>query len=194
MAGLESYTQQDLDRIVKMLSEAEGEKQLMSWVTDYVSTHLAVTQGSQIIGVPLLVFQEAPPIATPESTTSATFVDLATRGPELTKMADGNWIVIWGCLMENNAAGDVVGEMGVQPSWAGLSDSQVASAAVAVNLRCNCVYSRAFGAQGPAAVDATGQGNNSIRAQFRRQSGLGTPTFLNRWLVAVRTGPPTPGN
>jgi hypothetical protein len=193
MAGLETYSQADLDKLVKILNDSGGEDEFMSWIEDWAAGHL-MTQGAQIVGQPLLLFEEAPPIEDAQSTTSATFVDLGTRGPELTKMADGNWIAIWGCLVTNDAGGDVVAQMSILPSWAGESDSQVASTASAVSTRANMVYSRAFGAQGPAAVDSTGQGNNSMRARYRRQSGTGTPTFSNRWLVAVRTGPPTPGN
>ena len=194
MPGLEEYTQDDLKVLAKMLISSQGENELMSWIKDWVSAHLAITQGSQIIGVPLMLFAEATPVVTEESTVSATFVDLSTRGPELTGMADGNWIIIWGCLIRESGALDTVAQMAVQPSWAGLSDSQVASAQVFASTKSSAVFSRAFGAQGPAVVDSTGRGNSSIRGMYRRQAGTGTPNFSNRWLVAVRTGPDTPGN
>lgn len=193
MPGLETYTQADLDRLVKMLSSGEGEKQLMSWIQDWVARQFAVTQASQIIGTPLMLFNEAPPVETEESTTSATFGNLTTIGPTLSGMADGNWILIWGCLIRCTGA-DSVGEMGISPSWAGTSDSHVAQLTVPVNTQGNACYSRAFGTQGPAVVDASGKGNSSATAVYRRQSGTGTVFFKNRWLVAVRTGPATPGN
>ncbi len=194
MAGLETYSQEDLDRMVQMLTTAEGEKQLMSWVTDWVGRSLAVTQGSQIIGVPQLAFVEAPMVASPGSTTSGTFVDLTNIGPTLSGITDGNYIFFWGCTIQATGAGDVVGQMSILPSWAGGSDSHVAPCAIPLNTMNNAVYSRAFGTQGPAVVDSSGQGNNSARARYRRQSGAGTAVFTNAWMCAVRVGPPTPGN
>ncbi len=194
MAGLETYSQEDLVRLDEILRSPDGEKELMSWVKDWTAAHLAVTNGSQIIGVPNLAFVEAPMVAAPGSTTSGTFVDLTNVGPTLSGMSDGNWILFWGCTIREIGGIDSVGQMSILPSWAGESDSQVASAQVTANSMNNAVYSRAFGTQGPAVVDPTGLGNNSCRARYRRQSGGGTVSFTNAWIAAVRVGPPTPGN
>ncbi len=194
MAGLETYSQDDLKTLDAILRSPDGEKELMSWIKDWTAARAAVTQGSQIIGVPQLVFVEAPMVASPGSTTSGTFVDLTNIGPTLSGITDGNYIFFWGCTVQATGAGDVVGQMSILPSWAGESDSQVASCSAPLNTMNNACYSRAFGTQGPAVVDPTGVGNNSARARYRRQSGAGTAVFTNAWMCAVRVGPPTPGN
>lgn len=186
MPGLETYSTEDMQKVVDLLADKAGEEAFMTWVEDWVARNLAITAATQLLGYDQLLFRMATSVTAAETYASTTFGDLATVGPTLSELADGNWLVFWGCLIDVTGS-DVTAAMGVQPNSAAVSDSHVASSFVSAGTGKGAVYVRHFGVEGAPSISGTG--NNTITAKYARMSGTGTTTFRNRWMAAVRTGP-----
>jgi len=117
-------------------------------------------------------------VATSESTTSATFTDLATPGPAVTVTigSSGMALVIVSADLVNNTASDYAA-MGFAVSGA----STVAAASG------NALYNRnASNLQASYAILVTGltAGSNTFTAKYERVVG-GTATFANRVITVI---------
>lgn len=121
------------------------------------------TPVSQVVGFGQFLVQPATDVLTSESTSSATYVDLATVGPSLSTLGDGKYLVFFGFVV---AAGTNQGLMSISVNGASATDSLSTSTARAV------------------AVTLSGGGANTIVSKYRSPGG--TCGFLNRWLLALR--------
>lgn len=189
MSELVTYTPEEMEEIQKFLADPRLPDAFETYVKDWIGSRLGVAPFEQLIGIPNVIFHLADTVTTEESTTSASFVNLTTTGPTLTGLADGRWLFFWGCQMRESGGAEVIPQMGLEPSWALISNSHVAEGIIGANNREGAAYARAYdGIDGPAAKDSSGLGNNSVTAKYRRQSGTGTPNFSVRWLAAIRIG------
>lgn len=130
---------------------------------------------SQIIGFNQFTAQNAS-VLTQETTTSTTFADLATVGPTLSSLPDGQYLFFLGCVAFNSGAGNQL-TMSIDVNSAGASSSdQTAADGPAATYKVNLVR--------VVAKTLDNGGNNTVTCKYRVSAGTGT--FLNRWLIAIR--------
>ncbi len=114
-------------------------------------------------------------VVTSESTTSTSYTDLTTTGPEVTGLSDGQYIVFFGANSSNNTAG-ASALVSVSINGAAASDNDFAGMAGTDQMSvCKAV---------PKTLSAGG--NNSVRLKYR--AGSNTASFARRWLVVLRYG------
>lgn len=148
-------------------AEALGE--LRTWLEQNPP---AVTIQS-IIGFSQFTAQVAPVITTQESRTTNSFSDLATVGPTLSGLSNGNYLVLFGALVNNNAGGGgamSVSVNGGAPSFSDRAFSDLAGANISV-MR--------------AVTVSLSAGNNTLTAQYEG-NGAATSFWQLRWLIALR--------
>jgi hypothetical protein len=124
----------------------------------------------------------APSINTAEGTSSTSYTDLATVGPVLTGLADGTYVVLFGCTVFGGGTGgtDFGAHMGIQVN------STVATDAQSVEVGTN---DTGIQVSGSIAVSvALANGTNTITAKYRSAEDDDFPLFSNRWLIALKVG------
>jgi hypothetical protein len=128
----------------------------------------------QLPGFTQFTAKASAPINVAESTTSASFVDLATVGPTLDRLPDGQYLVLWGALISTSG-----------PNAAYMGVSVNAGAVDVVNLLSTLGTALAPGAYATTKT-LNGGGNNTIRAKYAVQTAGQTGTFHLRWIVALK--------
>jgi hypothetical protein len=117
--------------------------------------------------------QAATRIPTAQTTTSTSFTDLGTVGPQLSDIPDGQYLIGFGAAMKNDTNRSL---MGVKLNTTEAADT-------------DCVWSEVTASVSTATFllkTLTNTGSNTITARYRVTGGTGT--FENRWLVALRVG------
>ncbi len=157
--------------IFNFSAEALGE--LKTWL-ESAGLNVPITQ---IIGFSQFTAQSAS-VATSQTTASTAYTDLATVGPSLTGLSDGNYLVIVSALTRNNTSG-FNALMGPGINGALPPDDSASAAAGFDTVDAGWTVS-AFSLQKLAAG-----GNNTITAKYR-VNGASTGTFTYRNLIALR--------
>lgn len=129
---------------------------------------------SQVFGFTQFTANTASTAAS-ESTSSTSYTDLATTGPFLSGLADGNYLIVFGTV---GSMGDTTNNFLVSP--------QINSAAAS-----DTDFTLGFGTAGMSAARAvtkalSNNGSNTITLKYRVTGGTGT--FTKRWLVALKYG------
>ena len=126
-------------------------------------------------------FSQTPPqankVETLQATTSTSYTDLTTVGPELTGLPDGQYLVMYGAWADLSATGPT---MYLSPSYNSATPSDDDAAINSSDLTQSI--------QMTMTKTLTNGGNNSIRVQYRTTGG--TATYIHRWLVAWRVANP----
>lgn len=131
---------------------------------------------SQVFGFTQFVGAPAPFVVTSETTTSGTYVDLATTGPVLTNLPDGKYLILFGAAISVTA--------GATSTFMSLS----VNGSTPSNDDAIYTTSTAFVTLASARTKAlTNNGSNTVKAQYAAD-GVRTATFLNRWLIALKYG------
>lgn len=145
---------------------------------EYMVQFLALNQPplsiSQVFGFAQFTAQVATTIATSETTASTTYVDLATVGPSLSGLPDGQYLIFHGCECKESGGG----------SGAIMSYSVNGAAAADANLAENANTQFASVARPTIQTLKTG-GSNSLVAKYRVGAAV-TGTFASRFLIALR--------
>lgn len=149
-------------------------KDFAGWVNGRILVDGSEIPISQISGFSGFTAQAATPVITSEGTTSTTFTNLATTGPELTGLADGQYVFIFGCSSVNSGA--ATAQMSL--SYNGAAPSGSDSADNSVN-----VFS---GTARAVTKTLSNGGNNTVTCKYMSSSGASTATFYNRWLVGIK--------
>jgi hypothetical protein len=177
-AYLSQEERQQLQRFLKFPEEFPRE--FGAWLEDYISTN-AVLQRSQVQG--LNQFSGAyiaPTINTSQFTTSATYVDLGTVGPQLTGLADGTWLVTYGANIFNNGGTPSAGVyMNVQAN-----DTAIANDDNAIATNLNASSGSAFQTR-TIVMELANSNNNTLTAKYRADSG-GACVVSKRQMFAQR--------
>lgn len=133
---------------------------------------------SQIVGFQQFTAQVADRIYTDESTSSSSFGNLATVGPQLTKIPDGRYVVLFGCWGRTGTVG-AQAIMGVKANADEATDDNSLAMSWLVN--------------GSSMMATTftlkNSGGSTLTCRYRATSGS-TASFGTRWLVALRFGNP----
>lgn len=176
--GEEAYLSQEERRQLKRILSFPEEfpPEFSAWIEDHVRVNAQITQG-QVQGLSTLLVKADKIPATgdsSETTTSFTYTDLATVGPQL-QVGAGKWIFWYGCHTVGSAAG-VGSGMSVDINGAGATDADSVSM-----LGTNWVsITRAL------TLDLS-EANNTIVSKYRCV-GVGTSTFYRRFLIGLRYG------
>jgi hypothetical protein len=149
-------------------------KAFETWVVDRVAVAGLNIPIGQIVGFMQAAPQVADTVATGESTPSTSFTDLATVGPELTGLPDGQYLFLYGCRASNNSAGSLA-EMAIKVN----ATEAAATDAAASSTQVSMSVMRA------AAKTLSNDGNNTVTARYQANAA-GTATFRERWLIALK--------
>lgn len=146
---------------------------------EYMVQHLALNQPpisiSQVFGFSQFTAQ-ANTVATDQTTSSATYTDLATVGPQISGLADGQYLVLFGSGIYNTSA-STQSYMSFSVNGGTESTDHIQADSGAGNT--------VIPGGRAALVTMESGGNNTIKARYKRGSA-GTAGFTGRWLVVIR--------
>lgn len=144
----------------------------VEWLSDRIARNGIPVSISQIQGFAQSQAQTADNILTQESTASTSYANLATTGPELTGLPDGQYIVFFGANMFSTTAEP---SMSIQVNSTAASDDDrvVTGAGTAAHQSRACTKT------------LNADGNNTITVKYKSNTG-GSCTFFNRWLFALK--------
>lgn len=126
---------------------------------------------SQIQGLARLSVTPAASIATTEATSTTTYTDLATSGPELTGLRDGLYILMYGAGTDASS-----NTLYMSPSINGSTPTD--GNAVISTISSTLTTSR--------VITLQNDNNNTVLMKYRVSGGTGD--WGNRWLTAIRYG------
>lgn len=149
-------------------------QQFKEYMTQYMALNQPAIPISQIFGFDQFTVKPATKVNTSETTTSGSYTDLATVGPTLTGLPDGQYLILHGCNMITSAAGSGVFQS-VQVNATGASDDDAV------------VTTSTQSASNATAIVKTlsNDGNNTLTAKYR-VGAVVTGEFARRWLIALR--------
>lgn len=148
-------------------------KPFETWMVDRVAVSGLNLPIGQIIGFSQFTVQ-SDFIETNESTTSLPYTDLATVGPTLTGIPDGQYILGFGAqtgVVTDSAS------MSVSVNGAAASDADSATMGTSGAIGGNIV-------RFISSTMSTG-GNNTVTAKYKTNNGTTIP-FMRRWLIALK--------
>ena len=147
-------------------------KEFETWLIDRIAVLLPLIPISQVVGFTQFTAQDAPNVLTQQSTTSTSYTDLSTVGPQLTGLPDGQYIIFFGA---NQFSVGAEPNMSIQVNATAASDDD------------RVVTGAGTAAHQSRAVIKTldNAGNNTITVKYKSNSG-GSVTFFNRWMFALR--------
>lgn len=128
---------------------------------------------SQVFGFTQFTVMAAPPVVTSEATSSTAYVDLATVGPTLTGVPDGNYLIAYGALMQNSVSG-AGSAMSIQVNGTTAADADWAQTQTNVLVSVMRLTTKAL----------SNNGSSTITAKYR--AGSNTATFRDRWMIALK--------
>lgn len=170
----------DFDRKVYLaMNKAYAQMQLLDQHNEFMVQHLTLNQPpisiSQVFGFAQFTGKSDTISAGSTTTSVNTPTDLAdTAGPTLTGLADGRYLIFFGCGAANNSAGQNT-FMGVKVNSTEPGDTETAF----TNAAATTPLMRAI----DRTLD-TG-GNNTLLARYY-VGGASTGTYFYRWLIALR--------
>lgn len=179
--GTEDHlTREEEEFIKRYLSRPESfPPEFWAAVMQKVVLDLDKIPGSQIVGGRANVPSNYAFVATGETTTSSTYGNLSTVGPTLERMADGDYLLMWGALAVVATAGSgITAKMGVQINSTVASDAD------------SCVSGVAIGASVSVARLKTleNNNNNTVTAKYASNDNTTAVGFTYRWLMALKVG------
>lgn len=179
---METLTEEDRDRITSYLSNPMlFPQEFKTWLTDWLSVNIPDIPVSQIMGYQgTLANSQVLNVAEEGAGLDRTWQDLATVGPEITGLADGNYFAIFGAYVYRyNAAGGTQGQVG--PSVNNADPTVYASGGSVTDTRWTFRWRAA-----PISVKGL-DNNNSVRLKYWWDNGGGsTAGFDNRYLTILR--------
>lgn len=128
---------------------------------------------SQVFGFTAFTAQSAPKIATSESTSSGTYVDLATTGPLLTLLPDGHYLFFYGAAHMNSVSGSG-SKMSISVNGSTPVDSDATGVQTAVFVNAMTV----------SVQTLSNNGSNTVKAQYRVTANTGT--FADRFVIGLK--------
>lgn len=172
-AALTDFDYRLMASLLKITHSLRWPKDTIGYLAERITMEGLQIPVSQLSGFTQFTAQAAPTIDTEESTTSPSFTDLATVGPKLTGLPDGQYVILWGCYAYITVAGQAA-RMGVEVN----TTDPGAGMSCFTTLTTNIFFSRA------ATTTLSNAGNNSLTARY--SAALGTATFGQRWLIALK--------
>jgi hypothetical protein len=137
---------------------------------------------SQVSGFEATTPYQAPTIAAEETTSSNTYVDLTTLGPQLTSVPDGKYVIHFGSAASISST-TTRARMGIQINAATVDNSQAGFCSTTT--RCGISFATLQTVSG-------GTSGNTITCKYAIGAGASgaSATFGARWLLALRVSGP----
>ncbi len=176
--SLQNMTEEDRKLLSKVLSKPlQFPENFKGWLSDYIATNIPKLPISHIYGFKLEGVRIAPTITTFESTSSATFGNLATVGPQLTGVADGLYLVFYGAkTFTTDFALGTFSRMGIE----------VNGAAITSDNRIEQPQRGGIGESMSFMVRASNDHNNTFIAKYASDTAGEQVSFEKRWLVLFK--------
>lgn len=131
---------------------------------------------SQIVGFSQYQAEVATTINTVETTSSTSYTNLATTGPQITNLPAGKYLILFGAEALSNWVGTYqAAYMSVSKAGAAATDSD----AVESTLQTRVSVSRAVLASFTAP-------SNSVVAKYKTSDAGASAEFSKRWMIALR--------
>ncbi len=146
-----------------------------SWLKDKLVIDGLEVPISQVTGFSGFTFQTAE-VGDSEATTSTSYTDLTTPGPQLTGLPDGSYAIFYGCTVSAAAGELAFSSISINGAAASANDEILATLHAA---------SYFFTPTRLVTKTLTGGGGNSIRMKYRTNGGVSV-TFQRRWLSVVK--------
>lgn len=152
----------------------------MAYIVDFIQTSRLQIPIGQVFGYTQQTPQVAARVNTQEDTTSTSYIDLDTKGPQLTGLPDGSYLFLFGALGGVNANG-VSAYMSINVNGANPSDGDAAVWTGSLNSIGSEVLSTSVSL---VTKDLKNNGSSTVTCQYRTES----VSFVasNRWLVAIK--------
>lgn len=148
-----------------------------SWMVDTVARYGLPVPIGNVVGYSRTVPQVATPVLTQETTTSDSFTDLATVGPEITGMSAGKYLLIYSAIVKNDTAGDgATISVSLNGAAASADDQALAQSGTALT-----------SVVGWTLATLSASGANTVTMKYARVTA-GTASFSYRRLLALRAG------
>ena len=144
----------------------------MASIPNYLEINPPLLPVSQITGFTKFTASAATSISAIESTSSGTYIDLATVGPQLTNLADGKYVVFVG-VNDNSRFAASTTYVGVKVNSTEASDTNA--------LR----IPQTAGAQA-LLISASAGGANTVTMRYRVTDSGGSTSIGGRWMVALK--------
>lgn len=156
-----------------------------SWVVQYMAVNQQLIPKSLIQGS-LFGSSNVAEVATQESTSSASYTNLSTTGPQLTGLADGTYLLLFGAVVYD-VANEFAGLMSL--SYNGSTATDADSLLVSYSVSEGAAVER-LGVSASRAVlkSLANDNNNTVTAKYKSDSGGGSVDFYYRWLIALKVG------
>lgn len=167
-------SEQELDLLRRLFGNPlRFPKEYKTWLADYLALNIPDIPVSQLIGFTGFTVQVATRVNTSETTTSATFTDLATTGPQLTGLPDGQYMFAAATSILSSTNQDTFA--GVKINSTDPADADCAALIGASGALLTVTFVS-------ATLDAGG--NNTAKVVYRTAGG--TATFARRQLIGLR--------
>lgn len=147
------------------------------WLTDWAATNIPQIPITQVLGFSMFQPQSAS-VSANEATTAANPVDLATRGPEITGLADGQYLVFHGCSISAATSTLTIG-------FETLTINDVTAGENTGN-RGQVNPGQWISVMRADKVTMQNNDNNGIRMQYGQIEAHPKVAFLNRWMLVLR--------
>jgi hypothetical protein len=144
-----------------------------TWMIDRVAVAGFSLPIGQVIGFHQFTMQAATEIQTSQSTTSGTYTDLATVGPTLSNLPDGQYVFFFGATVTSGTSGISV-YMGLQ-----LNATTPGSATQLISTSAQTLQATRV------SIGTLTEGANTVTAKYRTDLAA-TGTFSNRYLYALK--------
>lgn len=168
----ESLTDREKETLRKVLSAPIFfPEPFKDWLTDFIGTNIPLIPFSHFFGAKSNLARSGNSVSASETTTSATYADLTTLGPEITGLANGTYAVFFGTNMAGQGAYAAVSVNAAVPS----DDDAVHESEIDVT------------AGRGLFVTLTSNNVNKLTMKYRKEGGA-SATFKDRWMSALRIG------
>lgn len=157
-------------------------EEFKAWVPQHQAVNGLPIPASQVLGSSSLGVSVATSVDTLQTTTSASYTNLATTGPQITGLRNGLYVVLFGCQINVPNANETA-RATVKVNSAAASDTynvllgQDAASGAAL----------AISTSRTAVLELTDGNNNTLLMQYRGTNG-GSVGFSLRWMIAIRYG------
>lgn len=174
-------TPEDLALMQRVLAAASKNPNLippdfMAYVLDYIQVSRLQIPIGQVFGFSQFTARIAPDVLTQEATSSVTYTDLATVGPTLDGLPDGQYVILFGAAAVSNGAG-----IGARVSFSLNGGAAQDASSILVEDK------QASISRGIIQALHNGSGN-MIQLKYRVGNVANIGTFQNRWLLALKYG------
>lgn len=175
--GPEAFLSKDEETfLARMLSYPESfPPKFKSWLTEYLAVNMQPIPSSLVQGGGATTVTQAQ-VLTSESTASTSYVNLATTGPTVTGLSDGNYLLLFGAQYDSPAAGAGYMSPSINGSTPSDNDGAIEDPRAANRFNISRAVTKTL----------ANNNNNTVTMQYRSVSG--TNSWAYRWLVVLKTG------